>query len=124
MSIVIRQAEPDDIPTLVALINGFAARNLMLPRTAEMVEKSLPDWLVAVGEDKWGEASCEGRVAGCGALIGLTAELAEVRSLAVAEGYHGQGVGSRLVEQLVALARAREYRKVCALSDDIGAYLI
>ncbi|MCB0114378.1 MAG: GNAT family N-acetyltransferase [Caldilineaceae bacterium] len=111
MSLSIRHAQPEDVPQLVALINSFAERNLMLPRTDAAVMQALPDWLVA--ED---EVDGQRRVVGCGALAALTAEMAEVRSLAVDPSQHGKGVGSVIVENLVALARAREFRSVCALT--------
>lgn len=111
MSISIRHAHADDVPQLVALINRFAERNLMLPRTEAAVLQGLPDWLV-VEEDIDGRR----RVVGCGALAALTEELAEIRSLAVDASQHGKGLGSIIVEHLVALARAREFRKICALT--------
>lgn len=112
MAVAIRQAQEDDIPELVALINEYAARNLMLPRTPEAVQKSLPDWLTAVERNESGEEV----LLGCGALVALTPELAEVRSLAVHERGQGKGVGSLIVENLVALAKAREFSQVCALT--------
>lgn len=111
MSVTIRHAQAEDVPQLVALINDFAERNLMLPRTEAAVLQALPDWLVA--ED---EVDGARRVVGCGALAALTSELAEIRSLAVHSSQHGKGVGSVIVEHLVALARAREFRNVCALT--------
>lgn len=113
MAVAIRQASADDVPALVGLINGFAARNLMLPRTPEAIWKTLPDWLVAVEQDEDGK---ECALLGCGALVALSMELAEVRSLAVSTAGHGQGVGSLIVEHLVALAKAREFSQVCALT--------
>lgn len=112
MTVAIRQAREEDIPELVEMINGFAARNLMLPRTEEAVLKTLPDWLVAVEQDEIGAET----ILGCGSLVALTPELAEVRSLAVHERGQGRGVGSLIVENLVALAKAREFSQVCALT--------
>ena len=117
MPVTIRPARPEDVPQIVTLVNHFAARNLMLPRREEAVLHSLPDWLVAVEQpDPPGEEAEPGQVVGCGALATLTEELAEIRSLAVHESQHGKGLGSRLVEQLIALARAREFKQVCALT--------
>ncbi|HRJ45483.1 MAG: GNAT family N-acetyltransferase [Caldilineaceae bacterium] len=112
MAVAIRQAYSEDIPELVEMINGFAARNLMLPRTPEAVMKTLPDWLVAVERDESGAEL----LLGCGSLVALTPELAEVRSLAVHERGQGKGVGSLVVENLVALAKAREFSQICALT--------
>ena len=46
----IRPATEEDIVDIAALVNGFAAENLMLPRTEESILQSLPDWLVAAGD--------------------------------------------------------------------------
>jgi amino-acid N-acetyltransferase len=111
MSVTIRHARAEDIEQLMEMINDFAARNLMLPRTEKAILQALPDWLVA-------EAEVDGslRVVGCGALAALSADLAEIRSLAVHESQHGKGVGSDIVDHLMALARAREFKQVCALT--------
>lgn len=116
MVTTIRHAQPDDVPQLVSLINDFAARDLMLPRSPETIHQALPDWLVAstVGE--------EGQVVGCGALVALTEDLAEIRSLAVHGSQHGRGVGSEIVHNLLALARAREFQQVCALTLQEGFF--
>lgn len=110
MNTAIRHAEPEDVPSMLAMINEFAARNLMLPRTEKSILQTLPDWLVAE------EIDSERRIVGCGALVALSEDLAEIRSLAVHESQHGKGLGSALVEHLIALARTREFHQVCALT--------
>ncbi len=111
MSTTIRHAIEDDIPHLLTMINEFAAQNLMLPRTEKAILQTLPDWLVA-------EAEVDGelRVVGCGSLVALTEDLVEVRSLAVHASQHGKGLGGDIVNNLVALARAREFKQICALT--------
>lgn len=56
------------------------------------------------------------RIVGCGALVPLTEQLVEVRSLAIDESQHGKGLGSTIVAELVNMAREREYAQVCALT--------
>lgn len=107
MSATIRPATLADVPAVSALVNHFAAQNLMLPRSEEKVREGLADYLVA--ED-------EGRIVGCGSLAGLTPQLAEVRALAVAEDYHGSGLGSQLVGALLDMARQRKVDQVFALT--------
>ncbi len=117
LSISIRQARPEDVPTILSLVNHFAAQNVMLPRSEASIRQSLDDWLVAVEDEPTptigGPMSA---IVGCGALVPLTDTLVEVRSLAVHDSQHGKGLGSRLVQELVDLARAREYHQVCALT--------
>lgn len=113
MAILIRPAQLDDVDEITALVNRFAAQNVMLPRTTESVRQTIVDWLVAVEYEPGAE---DLPVVGCGALVSLTDTLVEVRSLAVDDSQHGKGVGSQLVLQLVELAREREYQQVCALT--------
>jgi amino-acid N-acetyltransferase len=108
-----RQAQDDDVPQIVQLVNHFAAQNVMLPRSEESVQRTLADWLV-VEENTPGEGAPS--LVGCGALVPLTETLAEIRSLAIHESQHGKGLGSLIVQQLIDMARQREYHQVCALT--------
>ena len=107
MPVTIRPARAADIQAVCDLVNGFAAQNLMLPRTPAQIQHVLGDTLVAEEE---------GRVVGCGYLAYLRADLVEIRSLAVADHLHGQGVGGQILERLVALAHERGVPQVCALT--------
>lgn len=115
MSITIRFATEDDIQPICDLVNGFAAQNLMLPRHEHQVRAALADFLVAC-EAPGSQAALPGRLVGCGSLIALTPELAEIRSLAVAADAHGQGVGGQIVGALLDLAAERGLDQVCALT--------
>lgn len=108
MSITIRPAVAQDISAIVTMVNGFAAKNVMLPRTEASVQQTLADWLVATDE--------KDKVAGCGSLVALTDTLVEIRSLAIHEDYQGQGIGGLLVQALVEMAREQEYEQICALT--------
>ena len=121
MEIAIRSAQEHDIQAIVELVNRFAAQNIMLPRTAESVQKTLADWLVAVeqGAPSSTELMAESMVetiVGCGALVPLNDKLIEVRSVAIHESQHGKGLGSLLVTELVQEARIRGYSQACALT--------
>lgn len=137
MPVTIRPAVAQDIPAIVAMVNRFAARNVMLPRTEASVQQTLADWLVAVELDQADldqiandqperaepqeaadleENVALGKVAGCGSLVQLTETLVEIRSLAIHEDYQGKGVGGTLVLALVELAREQEYEEICALT--------
>jgi amino-acid N-acetyltransferase len=108
----LRDAEERDVAPLLALINGYADRGLLLRRTEESLRKALPDFVVAVetGPDD------EERIAGCGALSTLGTALGEVRSLAVRPDLAGKGLGRRIVEHLLERARERGYAEVIALT--------
>ena len=65
----IRAALASDAPEIAALVNSFAARNIMLPRSEEQVLTALDRFVVA---------EVDGELAGCGSLIALTPALAEI----------------------------------------------
>ncbi len=115
MTVEIRLAIASDVPSLLEMVNRFAAQNIMLPRTEESIRHSLNDWYVAV-ETASRSASDDAIIVGCGSLVPLTTTLVEVRSLAVDESQQGTGLGSRLVLALIDLAKARGYEQVCALT--------
>jgi amino-acid N-acetyltransferase len=88
----VRKAGMHDIAPILALINGYAAKGIMLPRTELEVSEDIRDFSVAV---------VAGRLVGCGALHFYTPYTAEIRSLAVAEEAKTHGIGRRLIEALV-----------------------
>lgn len=96
----VRKAAMQDIPPLLDLINGYAAKGIMLPRTEFELSENIRDFMVA-----WDGP----RLAGCGALHFYTPTMGEVRSLAVAETHKTNGIGRIIVDALVAEA------KVCGL---------
>ena len=55
-------------------------------------------------------------VVGCAELARLGPNLAEVRSLVVAEPHRGHGVGTRLLRQVVEIAREQRYAKLSAFA--------
>lgn len=127
MPFTIRPATTEDIPAIVAMVNRFAARNIMLPRTEASVQQTLADWLVAVernevedhehaDDSEFRNRPVDDKIAGCGSLVPLTDMLVEIRSLAIHEDYQGQGIGGVLVLALVEMAREQEYEQVCALT--------
>ena len=89
---VVRKAGMHDIGPILGLINGYAAKGIMLPRTELEVSEVIRDFSVVV---------TAGRLVGCGALHFYTPSIAEIRSLAVAEDAKTHGIGRRLIEALV-----------------------
>ena len=89
---VVRKAGMHDIGPILGLINGYAAKGIMLPRTELEVSEDIRDFSVIV---------TAGRLVGCGALHFYTPSIGEIRSLAVAEDAKTHGIGRRLIEALV-----------------------
>ncbi len=92
----VRKASMQDIPALLDLINGYAAKGIMLPRTEFELSENMRDFMVAY----------EGRqLVGCGALHFYSPTVGEVRSLAVAEDNRTHGIGRLIVDSLVYEAK-------------------
>ncbi|MBI5287346.1 MAG: N-acetyltransferase [Chloroflexi bacterium] len=83
------RAEISDAQAIHDLVNTFAAKGEMLPRTMAEVYENLRDFYV-VRDDA-------GATVACGGLHILWADLAEIKSLAVREDLQGHGLGQRIV---------------------------
>ncbi len=94
--IEVRKASMQDIPALLDLINGYAAKGIMLPRTEFEMSENMRDFMVAYAG---------GQLAGCGALHFYSPTVGEIRSLAVAESHKTNGIGRLVVDSLVYEAK-------------------
>jgi amino-acid N-acetyltransferase len=103
----IRPAFEADVQAIADIVNEHARQGHLLPRSAENIRKSLPDWLVA---------EVDGLVVGVGSLVEMSPTLVEVRSLAVLPAYRSLGIGGLLVRALVEQARERSIPTVFALT--------
>lgn len=107
-SVTLRTARVYDIADIEALVNGYAAERVMLPRTAESIALALDDFIVATDD--------RGHVLACGALKVYSPSLAEVASVAVAREMHGRGLGSMVVAEVERLAHTRGIDELFALT--------
>ncbi len=112
-ALVIRPARDSDVPGILGLVNVHARRGNLLPRTPQSVYQGIHDWIVAVQD---------GRVLGCVSLLRYTSGLVEVRSLAVHDDAQGNGVGSKLVQELIVEARRREIPTLFALTRAVSFF--
>jgi amino-acid N-acetyltransferase len=94
--IEVRKASMQDIPALLDLINGYAAKGIMLPRTEFEISEDMRDFTVAYAGS---------HLVGCGALHFYSPTMGEVRSLAVAGSHKTHGIGRMLVDSLVYEAK-------------------
>jgi amino-acid N-acetyltransferase len=86
--IQVEKAKIADVPQIHKLINGFADKGQMLARPLSEIYESLRDFYV-IREN--------GNVIACAALHIAWSDLAEIRSVAVAEESQRQGLGGKLV---------------------------
>jgi len=103
----IRKAKISDLKQVHKLINDFAKREEMIPRSLNELYETLRDFVVC--EDK------ENICAVCSLHI-MWEDLAEIRSLAVDRRYQKKGMGRNLVKQCLKEAKALGIKKVFALT--------
>ena len=109
----VRLARREDVAAIRALIEPHVSSGRLLQRATEEIEFLLPTFVVA---------EQDGAVVGCAALEIYSSRLAEVRSLAVTDALQGLGVGRRLVEACVAIARERQVMEVMAITSNEGFF--
>jgi len=97
--LVVRKASMPDIHSLLRLINGYAVKGIMLPRTEFEMSENIRDFTLAFAGDD---------LVGCGALHFYSPTSGEVRSLAVDPQAKSRGIGRAIVEALEN--EAIEYR--------------
>lgn len=105
----IRKARLSDVKSMCALINQYAEKALMLPRTPFQLYENIRDFTVAVAEN-------DQIILGCGALHFYGEELAEVRSVAVDEAQAGQGIGKKIVRALIEEAESHGLKRLCVFT--------
>lgn len=106
-SMDIRTAKISDVKAINALISSYAERDRMLFRSIADIYENLQTFLVA---------EIEGAVAGCCALEIIWSDLAEIKSLAVADVNKARGVGADLVNAAIDQARRLGVARVFALT--------
>ncbi|MCX8083522.1 MAG: N-acetyltransferase [Calditerrivibrio sp.] len=104
---MIRKANTKDAKRIQELVNHFADKGEMLHLSLEQIYERIFEFLVYEEE---------GKILGCCALHPTLGNLAEIRSLAVDEQCHGKGVGKKLVESCLELAREMGFSQVFALT--------
>ena len=103
----IRKAHISDIREIQKLVNEFARREQMIPRSLNELYENLRDFVVA--EEKK-------IIVGVSALHVLWDDLAEVRSLAVKKELHKKGIGSKMVESCLTEAKELGVKRVFVLT--------
>ena len=103
----IRKAAIADIKEIQKLVNEFARKEQMIPRSVNELYENVRDFVVA--EDKK-------NIAGVCALHVLWEDLAEVRSLAVRKEFQEKGIGSSMVRSCMREAKKLGIKRVFVLT--------
>ena len=93
----VRQARTGDIRGIKALVEPLVQRRILLGKELVVFYEAVQEFRVA--ED------ASGTLVGCGALHVMWEDLAEVRTLAAADGWRSRGVGHALLQRLEDDAR-------------------
>ena len=104
---MIRKAQIGDVKEIQKLLMTFASRGDMLSRSLSEIYESLRDFYVFEEE---------GTLLGAAALHIVWDDLAEVRSVAVAEEAGRKGIGSQLVQACIAEACQIGLRRIFCLT--------
>lgn len=104
-----RKAHGKDVAQIEALLLDGANKGLLLPRSRSQLFTVLRDFFVL-------EDPASHKVIGCCALAIIWENMAEVRSLFVAEEYRGQGLGQVLVNACLEEAKALDISRVFTLT--------
>ncbi|ODT21364.1 MAG: N-acetylglutamate synthase [Microbacterium sp. 69-7] len=92
---VVRPARTSDVRGILALLEPWVQRRILLGKEIVTLYESVQEFVVA---------EQDGELIGCGALHVMWEDLGEIRTLIVAENWLHHGVGGAIVTQLEARA--------------------
>ncbi|GFO60371.1 acetyltransferase [Geomonas silvestris] len=104
---MLRKAKISDVKDIQKLLTNYASRGEMLSRSLSELYDAIRDFYI------WEE---DGRVLGASALHIVWEDLAEVRSVAVAEDAGRRGIGSQVVGACLEEARVIGLKRVFCLT--------
>jgi amino-acid N-acetyltransferase len=110
----IRKAVMRDVKHIHKLINGFAAEQVMLPRSLNEIYENVRDFFVYVEDG--GDDAADTQLSGACALHVLWEDLAEIKSLAVAKAHQKKGAGGELLDRCLTEARELGIKRVFSLT--------
>jgi amino-acid N-acetyltransferase len=110
MEYEVRRARTRDVRAIRGLIDANVASGRLLGKATVTLYEDIQEFWVACEPER------DGQVVGCGALHVMWEDLAEIRTIAVAESHQGHGAGHRIVHALLAVARELGVRRVFVLT--------
>lgn len=103
----IRKAKVKDAMEIFNILQHFALREVLLPRSLNSIYENIRDFFVY--EEN-------GEIVGVGSLHIYWEDLAEIKSLAVKEEYQNKNIGSQIVKACLEEAKNIGIKKVFALT--------
>jgi amino-acid N-acetyltransferase len=103
----VRAARTSDVKEIRALVDSYAAPGQMLSKETVTLYESVQEFVVA---------EKDGVVVGCGALHILWEDLAEVRTVAVSQEFHKQGIGHLILKEIIRRAQEVGVKRIFCLT--------
>ena len=110
----VRPARTSDVRSIQAIRQPLEGSRVLLGHELVGLYESVPEFMVAVDDNDF--------VIGAGALHVMWEDLAEVRSMVVAEHMRGHGVGRAILEALVAKAESIGIKRVFCLTFEVDFF--
>ncbi len=110
---MVRKANINDAKDIQTLINNYAERGLMLPRSLSELYEGIRDFFVYEEERK---------ILGCCALHIVWEDLGEVKSLVVEESRQGGGIGKKLLFACLDEAKNLKIKKIFVLTYEMDFF--
>ncbi|HHT9117707.1 MAG TPA: N-acetyltransferase [Candidatus Hypogeohydataceae bacterium YC38] len=104
---MIRKAVVSDVEKVHKIINYFASKDLMLPRSLREIYENIRDYFVYIDG---------GEIIGCAALHIFWKDLSEIKSLAVQETHQRKGIGGELVMECIQEAKSLGIERLFVLT--------
>lgn len=113
MNIQVRPAKTSDVTAIREMSEPLVSSRVLLGKELVEMYESVPEFVVA---------EQAGEVIGCGALHVIWEDLAEVRTLVVAESHRGNGVGAKMLEKLLENALSLGVERVFCLTFEVDFF--
>jgi amino-acid N-acetyltransferase len=114
MAFTVRPARTSDIPFIEKLVEPLVQQRILLGKDRVVFYEAVQEFRIAVDDD--------GNPIGCGALHVMWEDLAEVRTLAVAEEWAGRGVGRGILERIEADAAQLGLSRLFCLTFEVAFF--
>ena len=99
----IRNMQQQDIPAVLSLMRPFIEKKILLPRTYESLMASLNDYIVFELDEN---------IRACASLHVYPDNQAEISGVAVDESFSKLGIGPKLINNLLDIAKSKKISKV------------
>jgi len=104
---LVRKAKIKDAPEIFEILQEYALRGVLLPRSMHSIYENLRDFFIY--EEN-------GKILGVCSLHIYWEDLAEIKSLAVKSEFSGRGIGKKLVEECIREAKELGIKRIFALT--------